>query len=105
MAFTDVGALAAFVRTDQLRAKQEAIKSIPKQEPDIDDPELLFGDKTFTIEDLNGFSVSAKGVTFHYDWGFAHVAQALEPDSEFTYSWERIKSFLNPGGLLASLAR
>lgn len=103
--FANLNGLAAMVMKDQQRAKEEGLKTIRKQEPDVEDPELLFGDKTFTIEDLNGFSVGSKGVTFHYDWGFPHVVQALEPSSEFAYTWNRIRPYLKPGGLLESIAR
>jgi hypothetical protein len=103
--FVNLNGLAAMVTKDQQRAKQEGLRSIRKQEPDIEDPELLFGDKTFTVEDLNGFSVGSKGITFHYDWDFPHVAQALEPPNEFAYTWNRIRPYLKPGGLLEAIAR
>ena len=44
-------------------------------------------------------------MTFKYDYGFPHVIQALQPEGKFFFTWEQLRPFLVPGGLLAKLAR
>jgi hypothetical protein len=55
---------------------------------------------TFTIESLNQFSVSDKGVTFLYDAGFPHVIQALQPDGEYFFTHAELRSYIKPTGPL-----
>ncbi len=106
MVFTDLEVLAAMVSEDQKKEIAEAIKEIRK-DPELRDPDPaeLFTDSKFTADDLKGFSVNSKGVTFHYDYGFPHVIQAVQPPGEFTLSWSQMKPYLKPGGLLASMGR
>ncbi len=54
---------------------------------------------------LDQFSVSDKGITFHHDYDFAHVIQALQPDGEFYFSWAKLKPYIKIGSLLAHVAR
>lgn len=103
MVFTNLYALAAMVRTEQQKEKQETLARIRKEEPDADEPELLFGDRSFEITDLDDFAVDGKGVTFHYDYGFPHVAKAYEPSGNFFFSWNQVKRFIKSGGLLAPM--
>jgi hypothetical protein len=57
------------------------------------------------IKDLDGFSLRGTGVTFMYDYNFAHVVQALEPSGEFYVSYTDLKPFIRPDGLLARFVR
>lgn len=83
-----------------------AIKEIKADPDNADaDTEQLFADKKFGASDLGSFSINAHGVTFHYDYGFPHVEQALEPAGEFKLSWTEMKPYLRAGGLLAAVAR
>jgi hypothetical protein len=106
MVFTDLRGLAAMIRNDQQNEIAEAIKQI-KNDPELEEPnpEELFEGKEFQIKDLERFSVNRSGVTFTYDYGFPHVIQALAPEGEYTYSWDRLRPFIKPTGLLARLAR
>lgn len=52
---------------------------------------------------LNEFSISDRGVTFHHNYGFAHVAKALEPNGEFMFTWAQLKPFIKSGGLSIEL--
>ena len=78
--FTNLVGLAAMVRKAQ---RIEVAKSMKETKTDPDnkdvDPYLLFKGASFTVKDLNEFEVSDNGVTFIYDYGFAHVMQALNP--------------------------
>lgn len=58
---------------------------------------------TFTVENLNEFSVSDKGVTFLYDAGFPHVIQALQPAGEYFFTYAELSSFIKPAGPLGIL--
>lgn len=68
-------------------------------------PELHPTPDRFTFKHLDGFSVSDSGVTFIYDYDFAHVAQALEPTGEFFLSYAELKPFVRMDGLLARFVR
>ncbi len=39
----------------------------------------------FEVQNLDDFSVSAKGITFLYDAGFPHVIKALEPEGRYFF--------------------
>ena len=65
----------------------------------------MLTEKKFAAENLNHFSVNDKGVTFYYDYGFPHVALALEPNGEFTLNYTDLKPFIKQGGLLAKFVR
>jgi hypothetical protein len=51
---------------------------------------------------LNNFIVTPNGITFYYDFGFPHVAKALEPDNSFPVTNEELQPFLKKNGLLSS---
>lgn len=54
----------------------------------------------FGIENLNDFEVKNDGLVFLYDAGFPHVIQALEPDGRYRFTYQELKPFLKPDGLL-----
>jgi hypothetical protein len=60
----------------------------------------MFDALKFQIKDLDDFSVSDKGITFLYDAGFPHVAQALEPEGRYFLSYAELHSSIKPEGLL-----
>jgi hypothetical protein len=103
--FTNLVGLTAMVRKAQEKEKRDAIPKIKKDEPDIEQPELLFGDKHFTQKDLDGYEISDKGVTFHYDYEFIHATRALEPDGTFFFTWTQLRPYVKKGGLLTRVAR
>jgi hypothetical protein len=102
--FTNAAGLTAIVRKAQEKEKRDAIPQIKKAEPDIEQPELLFGDKHFTQKDLDGYEVGDKGVTFHYDYEFIHATRALEPEGTFFFTWTQLRPYLKRGGLLTRVA-
>lgn len=57
------------------------------------------------LKDLEGFSISDRGVTFLFDYGYPHVSQALEPSGEFFISYAQLKPFIRTDGLLARFVR
>jgi hypothetical protein len=106
MVFTDLGVLAAIVRRDQKKEVDKSIVEIRK-DPDFRDPDpsTLFDGTNFTIANLKRFSIDEQGVVFHYEYGFPHAIQAIQPTGEFFYSWTNIKKYIKRGGLLGPLAR
>ncbi|HEX8289484.1 MAG TPA: hypothetical protein VF556_15990 [Pyrinomonadaceae bacterium] len=66
--------------------------------------EMLAG-KKFGAENLEFFSVNDKGVTFYFDYGFPHVAMALEPENNFFFAYSQLKPFIKPNGLLNQFVR
>ena len=101
--FTDLDGLASVVKKKQDAAVAEQIKVI-KADPDFgsdEDPKQLFESTNFEAKDLDGFAADMAGVAFFYDYGFPHVIQAREPDSELRLSWNEIKPFIRKDGLLA----
>ncbi len=57
------------------------------------------------LKDLDGFSICDNGVTFYYDYKYAHVVEALEPFDQFVLSYQDLKPFIRTDGLLASFVR
>ena len=104
--FTNLAGLAAKIRKAQLAEIKNATEEY-KKDPDAADfpADEYFNEANFTIKNLNEFNVSDKGVTFIYDYGFPHVALALQPEGRFFYSWTELKSFIRRDGLLARFAR
>jgi hypothetical protein len=54
----------------------------------------------FTIENLDEFSIGAKGVTFLYDAGYPHAIQAFAPHGQYFFTYSELKPFIKPDGLL-----
>jgi hypothetical protein len=104
--FRDLPALAAKVKALQRAEVRTATAEIKKDSEAADvDPAEFFSATNFTVKDLDSYYVNSKGVTFVYDYGFPHVAKALEPAGEFHMSWSELKPFIKPGGLLARFVR
>jgi hypothetical protein len=101
MVFANLKGLAAMVRKAQKSEIDQAIVEIRK-DPDLRDPDpsTLFTDSKFTATELDGFSVDATGVTFHYDYGFPHVIEAIQPAGEFSFTWAQMRPYMIRGGLL-----
>jgi hypothetical protein len=59
----------------------------------------------FTPENLENFSVSAKGVTFLYDAGLPHALQAFQPEGEYFFSYSDLAPYLNRRGPLGQFVR
>lgn len=103
--FRDLAGLAAKSRKKQKAEIEAAILDIKANEDaEEKDPASLFSDSSFTIKDLNEFSVDAYGVVFHYNYGFPHVIQALQPEGEYSFTWDELKPFIKKGSLLSRVA-
>ncbi|QQS42306.1 MAG: hypothetical protein IPM63_05015 [Acidobacteriota bacterium] len=103
-AFMNLPALVEKLVVMQEAAVAEEIES--RKEMDPDDAETIaeyMKDKTITVTSLDEFSVSDEGVTFHFDYGFPHVIQALQPNGDYLFTWEEIGPYLRKGGPLSRL--
>ena len=107
MAFTNTARLLSLVKKAKEKEIAEAIVEIKKDKANDDyPPDEYFKDsyKYYPVK-LNEFSVSEKGVMFHYDYGFPHVILALQPPGEFFYTWTQLKPYIKKGGLLSRMKR
>ncbi|MGB7208069.1 MAG: hypothetical protein WBD27_05355 [Pyrinomonadaceae bacterium] len=104
--FTNLPGLTAMVKKAQDAEMIKAKKEI-SEDPDSNDldPKQLFEGTNFTVSDLNEFAVNDKGVTFIYDYSFAHVIQALEPEGRYSFTWDQVKPYIKRSGLLAKFIR
>jgi hypothetical protein len=103
-----------FVRLPELVAKgrnaqraeiKREIAVIKKENPEEENPAQLFENARFNLKDLNEFSISDKGVTFWYNYGFPNVIKAFQPEGRYFFSWAELKPFIKPDGLLAQFIR
>jgi hypothetical protein len=105
--FTKLNGLLSLVNKAKDKEVATAIIEIKKDPENGDaDIEAMFknADKYNKVS-LDQFSVSDKGVTFHHDYGFAHVAQGLQPPGEFFFAWNDLKPYIKPSGLLGQFVR
>jgi hypothetical protein len=83
------------------RAMQAEIRrAIAKADPDAKSVIAELTAQRFQIQNLNDFSVSDRGVTFLYDFGFPHVAKALEPPGRYFLSYKQLKPYIKQDGAL-----
>lgn len=59
-----------------------------------------FADLKFKEENLDDFSVSARGITFLFDAGFPHAIQALQPDGRYFFSFAKLQPYIKRDGPL-----
>ncbi len=104
-AFVKLSELAAKGKVAQKAEIKRAIVEIKKENSDEENPASLFENSDFTVKNLDEFTVSDKGITFWYDYGFPHVIQALEPAGRYFFSWVQLKPFIKRAGLLARFVR
>lgn len=104
--FTNLDNLSAKVKKSQM-AEMKKANAEYKSDPNAEnfDSTDYFSNADFTVENLNEFTVSEKGVTFIYDYGFPHVVLALQPEGRYFFNWTELKSFIKRDGLLARFVR
>ena len=105
--FVNTGGLLAELakmRDDEVKKKIAEIRSDPETKDD--DVSGLFDDSAeYHKVTVDEFQIDESGVVFHHNYGFPHVAQALQPDGQFFLTWEELKPFIKRGGLLAQFVR
>jgi len=104
--FTNLTGIAAEIKKRQQLEIKQAKEDYKKDSETADfDASEYFDTADFKIENLEGFSVSADGVTFTYDYGFPHVIQALQPSGNYILTWAELKPFIKRGCLLEKFVR
>lgn len=103
--FVKLSELAAKGKQAQKAEIKKAIIEIKKDNPDEENPASLFENADFTVKNLDEFSISDKGITFWYDYGFPHVIQAFQPEGRYFFSWAQLKPFIVRDGLFAQFIR
>jgi hypothetical protein len=68
-------------------------------------PEFHPTPERIKLKDLEGFSVSVKGVTFLYNYNFPHAIQALEPEGRYFFSYNDLKPFIKTDSILSQFVR
>ncbi|MEP6788162.1 MAG: hypothetical protein ABJB40_07015 [Acidobacteriota bacterium] len=105
--FSNLPGLLALVRKAKDKEVAQAIVDIKKvpENKDIDPSDQFKEAAKYNPMKLDQFSVADDGVTFHYDYGFPHVIEALQPPGEFKFTWKQLKPYIKAGGLLTKVAR
>lgn len=104
--FTNLAALAAKGRKAQQAEIKKANADYKKNPETADyDASMYFDEAKFAIKELDDFAFSDKGVTFIYDYGFAHVVEALQPEGRYFFTWAEMKPFIKSGGLFGKFVR
>jgi hypothetical protein len=62
-------------------------------------------DYKYALSNLDDFSVSQRGLTFHYDYGFNFATRSLQPPGEFFFTYSQLKRFIRRDGLLEKFIR
>lgn len=57
------------------------------------------------LNDLEGFSLSNRGLTFIFDYNFNFASKADEPAGRYFFGWTELKPFIKPDGLLGKFIR
>lgn len=104
--FTNLDRLAAKGRKAQQAEIKKANADYKKNPETADyDASMYFDEAEFTVKELDDFAISDRGITFIYDYGFAHVAEALQPKGRYFFTWAEMKPFVKSGGLFGKFIR
>jgi hypothetical protein len=88
--------LQSEVRATILRFQSEKDSSAEDKES----LQSTFADLKFKEENLDDFSVNARGITFLFDSGFPHAIQALQPDGRYFFSFAKLQPYIKRDGPL-----
>jgi hypothetical protein len=99
--------------TKSLRTIAKMIRSAMKRELEKAgfEPDVAFAFKskvkleTVKLSDLEGFSVSDKGITFLFDYDFNFASLADEPAGKYFFGWNRLKPYLKQTGLFSRFTK
>lgn len=91
------GTIAVMVDKAMQTEMKQAIANGDKEGADLRDQ---LSHQRFQIKHLDSFTVSDKGITFLYDFGFPHVILALEPSGRYFFSYDQLRAYIKPDGAL-----
>lgn len=95
-----LGALAVLVDTQLQDELKEIAQENARDMPEYKEIVQSQGELKFAVENLDDFSVSAKGITFLYDAGYPHVIRVFEPAGQYFLSYEELKPYIKLDGQL-----
>ncbi|QNH60653.1 hypothetical protein [Hymenobacter sediminicola] len=95
------------------RRVADHISKLPTEYAQLDAPllaevkrRLHWNDSTLTVQ-LEGddprfydFALTSFGLTLYYDFGFPHVIEALQPETDYLFSYATLTPWLKPKGVL-----
>lgn len=84
----------------ELKEILESLKTSKSDAEDIRIAEEAQEPLEFKTEDLDNFSVSAKGITFLYDAGYPHVIRAFQPNGRYFFTYSELKRYIKRDGPL-----
>jgi hypothetical protein len=101
--------LAALVDR-KLQAELSEMTTQVRKSSDFDQAESqsivdALADMKFGPENLDDFSVSAKGIIFLYDAGLPHAIRTFEPQGRYFFSYSELTPYLNRNGPLGQFIR
>jgi hypothetical protein len=102
--FINLNGLAELGKEAQKKEIKLETERIKKEEPDFV-PGHYFDDADFTTKNLWAFTVSNKGLTFHFNYQFPNFAKALQPAGDYFFSWADLKPFIKPTGLFGQFVK
>jgi hypothetical protein len=107
---SEMQSLLVKVRARLQENEDAAIAETPETREILDQERESFPDihrkpSEITFKDIKDFFVTDAGVTFVYEYGFAHVVQALEPSGHIELSFAELRPFIRQDGLLARYVR
>jgi len=94
---SSLSALATRLNTD---LNTEVERTRRKWGADGEGMEEELREARFDAGKLDDFTIDERGITFHYDFGFPHVAKALEPNGYYRLSWKELKPYIDSQGPL-----
>lgn len=92
-----LGTIAVMVNKAMQAEMKQAIANGDKDGADLRDQ---LKNQRFQIKNLDSFTVTGKGITFFYDFGFPHVILALEPSGKYFFSYDQLKAYIKSEGAL-----
>jgi hypothetical protein len=91
------------MQTAEIAAAKKEIKENPEEaETNVDE---LFENADFTVANIDEYSVDEKGVTFKYDYDFAHVIQALQPNGTYSMTWAELEPYIKKGSIFEKFVK
>lgn len=100
--FADAFVYRAALRKRIEEAHENEQKRAAAEESEYDITDDLDGAKKYnSIYEIEEFSVSDRGVTFIFDYGFPHAILALQPEGRYFFTWEDLTPFVSEYGPLA----
>lgn len=99
-----LGAIALMVDRQLQQAIQTKVAELDKDENAKDIDRAIFRAHRFRIKNLNDFTLTPKGIIFHYRFGFPHVILAAEPQSDYLIPYAQLKSQFKPNSPLLEVS-